>query len=504
MKVAGKRTFGVLAAVTAISLVASGCLSSGGGGNGSSGSGVTIRAILPPNTGEISSPQNKALAQYTHEYESAHSDVTVNWQPNPTSSITTANATLVSQAAGGNAPDIVFEQYNPLLSGSIPNNVLQDLRPYLNKPNPYIKGNKKWLDSFESSTIPYMTSPDGSMRILLGSNVETAFYYNKAAFAKAHIASPPQSWAELMQDLGKLKSAGYTPLMYATGGPCNPSWYERLADTQFLKNSLSKFMVDKSVVTSGKDVASGIVKGVISMKNPAYAQVWKMLYALRPYISSAGGSYDACSTPNAVSPPLSPLPLFIQGKVAMIWGGSWAIPQLDTGGFTGKYGLFPEPTVTSATSKYSASVSTKGVIGGPNGAGQWSITSQKADKSMTPAKTKKVMDFMAWLYTPEHIGAEVKAWGQGGSYIPTVKGAPIPDVSGLASLVPAHAPPTVVDIALDDVLSTDTTNTGLRMVSQLMAGGISFPDFSKRWDDLLQSGAKAYASANHISLNSLK
>jgi ABC-type glycerol-3-phosphate transport system substrate-binding protein len=504
MKVAGKRTFGVLAATTAVALVASGCLSSGGGGNGSSGSGVTIRAILPPGTGEITSAQNKALAQFTHEYEAAHSNVQVNWLPNSTSSITTANATLVSQAAGGNAPDIVFEQYNPLLSGSIPNDILQDLRPYLNKPNPYIKGNKKWIDSFQESTIPYMTSPDGSMRILLGSNVETAFYYNKAAFAKAHITGAPQTWADLMTDLGKLKSAGYTPLEYATGGPCNPSWYERLADTQYLKNSLSKFMVDKSVVTSGKDVASGIVKGIISMKNPAYAEVWKMLYQLRPYISKSGGSYDACSTPNAVSPPLSPLPLFTQGKVAMMWDGSWAIPQLDTAGFAGKYGLFPEPTVTSATSPHSASISTKGVIGGPNGAGQWSITSKKADQSMTPAKTKTVMDFMAWLYTPEHIGAEVKAWGQGGSFIPTVKGAPIPDVSGLASLVPATAPPTIVDIALDDVLSTDTTNTGLRMVSQLMAGGVSFAKFSTQWEALLQSGAKAYATANHISLKSLK
>ncbi|MGH3602056.1 MAG: ABC transporter substrate-binding protein, partial [Pseudonocardiaceae bacterium] len=206
MKVAGKRTLGVLAGVSAIALVATGCLSSGGGGGGGSGKGVTIKAILPPNTGEIGSAQNKALSQYTHEYESAHPNVTVNWLPNPTSSITTANATLVSQAAGGNAPDIVFEQYNPLLSGSIPNNVLQDLRPYLNKPNPYIKGNKKWIDSFQASTVPYMTSPDGSMRILLGSNVETAFYYNKAAFAKAKISGAPATWADLMQDLGKLKS----------------------------------------------------------------------------------------------------------------------------------------------------------------------------------------------------------------------------------------------------------------------------------------------------------
>jgi multiple sugar transport system substrate-binding protein len=481
-----------VAATTATLLT--GCM---GGGGSTNSSHVTIRAILPPNTGDINSSQNSALKSITQEYQSKHSNVTVNWLPNPTSSINTANATLVSQASGGNAPDVVFEQYNPLLSGSIPKGILQDLRPWLTKPNPYVKGNKRWIDSFQKSTVPYMTSPDGAMRILLGSNVETGFFYNKAAFAKAQISSAPTSWAEMMQDFGKLKSAGYTPLLYATGGPCNPSWYERLADTQFLHDSLSKFMVDKSVVTTGKDVSSGIHKGIISMKNPAYAQVWKMLYALRPFISNAGGSYDACSTPNAVSPPLSPQPLLVQGKVAMVWGGSWFIPQLNSAGFKGKYGLFPEPPVTKETSPYSAAVSTKGVIGGPNGAGQWSITSQKADHSMTKKKTDTVMDFMAWLYAPEHIGAEVKAWGQGGSYIPTVKGAPIPDVTGLSSLVPTTTVPTVVDIALDDVLSTNTTNTGVRLVSQLMAGGISFPDFSTKWEQLLQSGAQAFDKQNH-------
>lgn len=488
-------------AIVAVASLVAGC---SGGSSGSSGDKVTIRAILPPNTGSISSTQNKALAKITQEYESKHSNVQVDWQPNPTSSITTANATLVSQASGGKAPDAVFEQYNPLLSGAIPNGILQDLRPWLNKPNPYIDGNKKWIDSFKSSTVPYMTSPDGGMRILLGSNVETAFFYNKAAFAKAGISSTPGSWAEMVQDLAKLKSAGFTPLLYATGGPCNPSWYERLASTQFLNGSLSKFMVTKSVVTTGKDIASGIVKGQISMKNPAYAEIWKTLVALRPYVSSAGGSYDACSTPNEVSPPLSPQPLLVQGKVAMIWGGSWFIPQLNAAGFEGKYGLFAEPTITSATSKYSAAVSTKGVIGGPNGAGQWSITSQKADSSMTPKKTDVVVDFFQWLFTPEHIGAEVKDWGQGGSYIPTVKGAPVSEVAGLSSLVPESTPPTVVDVGLDGVLSANATNAGLRLVSQLMAGGISFDSFSTKWDEVLQQGAASYAKQNNFELSSLK
>lgn len=493
-----KRLLGIPVVMAVSALVAAGCGSSGSQ-SGGSGDKVLIRAVLPPATGEISSKQNASLEQLTQQYEQKHPNVSIQWQPNPTSSITTANATLTTQAAGGSASDIIWQQYNPLLSGSIPKGILQDLRPWLNKPNPYVSGNKKWLDLFTKATIPYMTSPDGSMQILLGSNVETAFYYSKAAFTKAGISGPPSTWMELTGDLAKLKSAGYTPLMFGSGGPCNPSWYERLASTQFLSDSLDKFLVDKSQVTSGKDVVAGIEKGVISMKNPAYAQIWKTLDDLQPYLSKAGSSYDACSTPNTVSPPLSPQPAFVQGKVAMIWGGSWFIPQLDSAGFSGKYGLFAEPPITKQTSQYSAEVSTKGVIGGPNGAGQWSITSQKADKSMTAAKTDTVMDFMAWLFTPEHIGAEIKDWGQGGSYIPTVKGAPVPDVSGLASLVPAKAPPIVVDIALDDVLSTNTTNTGLRLLSQLLAGGVSFSSFSTQWDALLVSGAKAYATQNHIA-----
>lgn len=494
----GTKNVRISVAVATAVMLAAACSS------GTSNPSSTIQAVLPPGTGEISSTQNASLLKYTKEHKSNHPNLTVNWLPNPTNAIVTANATLVTEASGGNAPDVIWEQYNPLLSGSIPAGILQDLRPWLKKPNPYIKGNTTWLASFDKLTVPYMTSPDGSMNILLGSNVETGFFYSKAAFAKAGITAAPVSWAELMQDLAKLKTAGYTPLMYATDGPCNPSWYERLADSQFLHNSLRKWMVDKSVVTTGKDVASGIVNGYISMKNPAYAQVWKMLYDLKPYSSNAAGSYDACSVPAAVSPPLSPQPLFVQGKVAMVWGGSWFIPQLNTAGFTGKYGLFPEPPVTAATSSYSAGLSTKGVIGGPNGAGQWSITSAKADKSMTAAKTNTVMDFMAWLFTPEHIGAEVKDWGQGGADIPTVTGAAVPNVPGLASLVPAAAPPTIVDVALDDVLSTNTTNTGLRLVSQLMAGGISFDDFSTQWDQLLQAGAQAYATQNHIALSSLK
>ena len=48
------------------------------------------------------------------------------------------------------------------------------------------------------------------------------------------------------------------------------------------------------------------------------------------------------------------------------------------------------------------------------------------------------------------------------------------------------------------MLSTNTTNAGLRLLSQYIAGGISDDKFADQWDQLLVSGAKAYAAQNHI------
>ena len=106
-----------------------------------------------------------------------------------------------------------------------------------------------------------MTSPNGDIDIILGSNVETGMFYSKAAFAKAGITAAPTTWAEFMTDLGKLKAAGVTPIMFADGGLCNPSWYERLATSSLLAGQVSQFDVNHAQVTTGLDIAVGIQQG---------------------------------------------------------------------------------------------------------------------------------------------------------------------------------------------------------------------------------------------------
>jgi ABC-type glycerol-3-phosphate transport system substrate-binding protein len=488
------------AALMAAGVLVVGCSggSASSGGTGSAAA-VTIKAVLPPNTGPISAADNAGLKDLTSQYEKAHQNVTVQWLPNNMSSITQSNAQLESQASGGSAPDVVWEQYGPVTSGALPAGLLQNIKPYLDKPNPYVKGSS-WLSLFQSSVVPYMTSTNGDIDILLGSSVETGFFYSKAAFAKAGIAGPPASWADFMTDLGKLKSAGITPLMYTTGEPCNPSWFERLATSSLLANQVSQFDVNHAQVTSGLDVAVGIHKGIISMSNPRYAEAWKLLGQLTKFSATGQSGYGACQNPNVTTPPLSPQPLLIQGKVGMLWGGSWWIPQLNSAGFTDKFGVFPEPPITTATTPLGLGTSTLGVIGGPNGNGQWSITSQRADSTMTPAKTATVMNFLAWIFTPQHLGAWLKISGSG-SYIPTETGSPTVSLPGLSSLVPAGKVPTVVDVVLDDVLSAAATNAGLRLVQDYVNGSMAYPAFASQWQSLLTSSAQAWATQNHVDLS---
>jgi hypothetical protein len=161
--------------------------------------------------------------------------------------------------------------------------------------------------------------------------------------------------------------------------------------------------------------------------------------------------------------------------------------------------VFPEPPITSESTPFGLGTSTVGLIGGPNGNGQWGVTSQHADSTMTPAKTKIVMDFVAWLFTPPHLGNWIKI-NQAGADIPTVTGAPTLDLPGLQSLVPTGKVTTVVDVVLDDVLSTAATNSGLRLVQEYINGSLSYSAFASQWQSLLTSSAQAWATQNHVDL----
>ncbi len=162
--------------------------------------------------------------------------------------------------------------------------------------------------------------------------------------------------------------------------------------------------------------------------------------------------------------------------------------------------MFPEPPITGTTTPLALGTSTVGVIGGPNGNGQWGVTSQHADSTMTTQKTSTVMNFLSWLFTPDHLGDWIKI-NQSGADIPTETAAPTVNLPGLKNLVPTGKVPTVVDVMLDDVLSTAATNSGLRLVQSYIDGSLSYTAFASQWQSLLNSSAQQWATQNHVDLS---
>lgn len=460
-----------------------------------------ITVQLQPQTGDASSSQNQAFVALTKQYEKAHPNVTVQFLPNSYTDISTSNAALLTKASAKAAPDIIWQQYGPANSGSIPNGILLNLAPYLNKPNPYVPGNKKWINTWESSYIPYMTKAPGQMYILLGSSIATEILYNKADFKKANITSVPKTFAQWIADMKKLKAVGITPLMFTAAGQCNPSWFERKINSTFLAHDLSKFNVMHSQVLTGLDIAVGVKKGIFSMKNPQYAAGWKLLAQLKPYMAPGASQYDACAAVNAVSPPLSPITPFMQNKFAMVWEHTGYLPQLNTLGFKGKYGFFSFPTVTKASSPFATGVDVTGVVGGPNGSGEWSVTTPAADSTMTQAKTNQVINYLMYVYAPKNIGAWVAGMGND-AYIPIIQGAKGGGIPGTQALLPHEKTiPDTVDSIINVALTNQAHDDGERILQNYINGTLSFSQFASQWDAMLQQAATQWAQQNNVNLN---
>jgi hypothetical protein len=463
--------------------------------------------MLPPNTGPITSTENADLAHFTALYEKANPGVSVQWSDNTFEDITAANAALVTRASGGDDPDIVWEQYTSVNSGTIPAGIIANLTPYLKAPDPYDTSYANWLDTWDASDIPYMHNPQGIYDVILSSAVATGMYYNIADWKKAGITSTPTTWAGLVADFAKLKSAGITPFLFASGGiNCNPSWWERQMTTTLLEDQIQKIDVDHANVLTGLDIATGIAKGVLTMNDPAYAEIWKLLVDLEPYMGSGGINYGACASPTTTTPPISAEPLLASGKVATLWGGSWYGPQLDSVGGTGKWAAFPVPTVTKATTPLAEGANAGNTVGGPNGAGEWSITTHAGDSTMTPAKQKVVVNFMEYLTSPKVVSVWLvgQAGGKAASFPPLVKGATLPAGSQtLETLVENPNPPVNGEGLLDDALTPTGADAGGRLVQDLVGGGISFSSFATQWDSIMKQAALQYAAVNKETIPGL-
>lgn len=137
-------------------------------------------------------------------------------------------------------------------------------------------------------------------------------FYNKAALKKAGVAAVPTTWNELYAACGKLKSAGYTPIVYGNGGQSLGALYYPWYDASYIA------------------IGQGGVAGLKSLYNGK--NQWNSAANIDSYTKYAALKTKGCTNSDVLTK-TNNVDDFIGGKAAMIIDGTW-----DTKKFTDAMG----------------------------------------------------------------------------------------------------------------------------------------------------------------------
>jgi multiple sugar transport system substrate-binding protein len=391
-------------ALACVSLTLAACSSSGGGSAG----GTTTITLEGPNqwtsSGSTFGPAWEALVT---RFEKDNPKIKVKTVVLPISEF---NQTISTQLAAGTAPELVFNQasYKPYM--------VHHLDSDLTKPNPYVPGNKQWIDVFKPKAygLKLTVDPEGHVDYVPFNMFTAGVFYNKDAFAKADVQAPITTFANLLTACGKLKSAGYTPFAM-DDSDLGVGWTWQVVSNMLLNKDYNKFNYFDATGKPGtnptltqKDLVRATATGQLTTKTPEVAESLKLMKQF----------FDQCATKNwsgikGTSGSMVNVKDFVSGKAAMTWGTDFAGPVLTNLGF--KYATMPFSTIMKATTPLSTNApAQKGVsLGG---------TSYMIPAKVSGDKLKAAIKFLQYVSAPTKVEPWLKATGA----IPVLNDAPVP------------------------------------------------------------------------------
>ncbi len=322
---------------------------------------------------------DKALFQkLADEYTAAHPNVTVEITVLENEAFKTKLTTVMQS---GNPPDVFQSWGGGVMNQYAEAGLLTDITPALDADG------GAWRKTFSPGALGVYAYEGKNYGVPRDMGM-VGFWYNKDLFTQAGISAPPATWADLLADVAKLKSAGITPIALGEGDKWPGAfWWEYLAvrvggqaafdAAQSRKGAFS----DQPFVDAGKHLAD--------------------LVALQPFQDGfLGATYGDESTAMG------------NGKAAMELMGQWA-PGAENDNSTDKKGIgdklawFPFPTVDGGKGDGADA------LGGGNG---WAV-----GKNASP----EAIDFVKFLSSVDSETRQAKQ----GLAVPVVAGAE----SGLSS-----------------------------------------------------------------------
>ncbi|CAB4587302.1 unannotated protein [freshwater metagenome] len=398
----------ILASAIAIALVLSGCSSSSNDSAATSDAPVTI--TLWHNLGDTQNAEaTKAL---TDAYTAAHPNVTFELVSQPGDNYF---ALLQAAAVSKNGPDLAL-MWTGLFALKY-KSYLTNLKGLVSDAALAREGSLEWTaDNFDAASGPYVMPLDRQFYI---------GFYNKDAFAKAGVSAVPTTWNELYAACGKLKSAGFTPIVYGNGGQSLGALYYPWYDASYIA-------IGQSSVSGLRDLYSG-------------ANQWNSAANIDSYSKYAALKTKGCTNSDVLTK-TNNVEDFLGGKAAMIIDGTWDTKKF-TDAFGDKVAAFVPPFSDSPI---------KGVV---EFAGQgFGLTSYSKNQAAAAA-------FLEFMTTDE--AAKVI---DGAGLIPNVNGATTSNAVNQQMLDFAATGGLDRYPMLDNVLQGDVVDAGNKIIPSILGG----------------------------------
>ncbi|MER5425199.1 extracellular solute-binding protein [Streptosporangium roseum] len=356
----GRRSVVTLAAAV---LLLGGC----GGGGGEAGAGAGAKVTVEWWNIATTEPLKSIWAEKVKEYQALHPGVVIKNVPIENEAY---KARLTTLNQSGKTPDIFATWGGGVLKqqadAGLAKDVSAEVAPWIGTMTPAS------LQAYQFDGRTYAVPADIGM---------VGFWYNKALFAKAGITAPPATWAEFLDDVGRLKAAGVTPIALA-GKEKWPGHYY----WAYLAMRIAGLDALKQAAADHEFGGPGFVEA---------GRQLKALVDLGPFQKGfLGASYN---TPDGQAATMG------NGKAAMELMGQWApVVQKEAGKDLGDdLGFFPFPAVDGG----------KGLVTDAFGGGGGYAVGQDA-----PAEA---VDFLKFI---SQIGNHREAV-ESGAVLPVVKGA---------------------------------------------------------------------------------
>jgi ABC-type glycerol-3-phosphate transport system substrate-binding protein len=413
------------------------------------------------------SPEKEPTRLY-QQYLHMHPGVRLQWVQEPNGN--NWNAWFLTRAIANRLPDLLgFPN-----SGwpSIQKGFLVPITKYLLEPNPYIPGNKRWIDSFPKGFLEPFQGTDGNYYGISGDANATWIYYNPEHLTRIGM-KPPATWAELMEACAKLKEKGITPYSHQGGvGFYNTNWFN------FAESSLwaSEFAAGTSL--SIPDWVRAVKKGLLKHTDARSRAAWQLVkefstYWQRGAVSGAGPALYKN---------------FADGKFTFMYDGSWTIGTLQPllkGRFPLSVLPVGFPPITKVTSPFANGSLQSGGLGGLSGSQLWT-TKHAADH------LDVVVDFLRYFSAPQVIGPMAIEVGSA----PMVKGVQkVPPL--IAQSVQIASQPGLLWLSENGADPTYTT-TYDKMAEGYLAGALTLDTALSQLEAVQQQVADRLAAQLHI------